>query len=605
MKQAFSVLLILCLLLISGCGENAQGNTANTSGTSTSSGSVDSATGSSPVPSYQEADMFTDRDSRTEYDTASAITIALSGSTATASDSSVIIADGVITITGDGVYLLSGTLSEGMVIVDAPDTAKLQLVLNGASITSNTSAPIYIKNADKVFVTLVGANTLCSGDSFTAIDDSNIDGAVFSKEDLTFNGEGSLTISSPVGHGIVCKDDLVFTGGSYTITSASHGIQANDSVRIQNTTLSINAGKDGIHAENTEDTSKGFIYIHSGDLNIDSQGDGISAGTDMQITGGTVNILAGGGYENGTKEHSDSYGQFGGGMPGGRPGGMSPGGRSMENTSLTDTSQDSSSSMKGLKSGSSILLSGGTFVIDSADDAIHANSSATISGGTFTIASGDDAIHAEDTLTVTDGTFDITNSYEGLEALHISVSGGDIRLKATDDGLNAAGGTDQSGTGGRDDLFGGRGMGMSGNSSGSITISGGTLYIHASGDGIDANGTLEITGGHTTVIGPTQGDTATLDYDKTATIAGGTFIGTGASTMAQTFSSSKQGVIALSVGSQTANTQITLTDQSGNVLISYAPELSFQIVILSTPQMHSGETYTVTVGTESGEFEAN
>ena len=145
----------------------------------------------------------------------------------------------------------------------------------------------------------------------------------------------------------------------------------------------------------------------------------------------------------------------------------------------------------------------------------------------------------------------------------------------------------------------------SGNSSGSITISGGTIQVTASGDGIDANGTLTISGGYTTVCGPTKGDTATLDYDVSAVITGGTFIGTGASGMAQTFSDSEQGVIAVSVGNQSAGTQITLTDLDGNVVISHVPELSFGVVILSSPDIIKGETYTITVGSASGEFAAS
>ena len=143
-----------------------------------------------------------------------------------------------------------------------------------------------------------------------------------------------------------------------------------------------------------------------------------------------------------------------------------------------------------------------------------------------------------------------------------------------------------------------------GSSRGSIVISGGTLTITASGDGIDANGTLEISGGYTVVSGPTRGDTATLDYDSTATIKGGTFIGTGASGMAQTFNDVQQGVIAVSVGNQPAGSEITLKDPAGNVILSYTPELDFAVVILSTPEITSGETYTLNVGTLSGEVEA-
>ena len=153
---------------------------------------------------------------------------------------------------------------------------------------------------------------------------------------------------------------------------------------------------------------------------------------------------------------------------------------------------------------------------------------------------------------------------------------------------------------------GGRGGmgGMNSSSNGTIVISGGDLYINASGDGIDANGSLEISGGYTVIVGPTQGDTATLEYDTTATITGGTFIGTGSANMAQTFSSSQQGVIALSVGNQTAGTNITLKDSNENILFDFSPELPYNVVILSSPDMISGETYTVTVGTSSSSFEA-
>ena len=179
--------------------------------------------------------------------------------------------------------------------------------------------------------------------------------------------------------------------------------------------------------------------------------------------------------------------------------------------------------------------------------------------------------------------------------------GGDIKLVASDDGLNAAGGTDSSGTtGGRDGMFGGGGKGGMGggfggmsSGNGSIVISGGNLYINSSRDGLDANGTIEITGGYTVVVGPTQGDTATLDYDKSGIITGGTFVGTGASGMAQSFSASEQGVVAVSVGNQSSGTKIVLKDMSGKTIIEHTPELNFAVVILSSPDITKGETYSI------------
>lgn len=601
---------------MSGSDSSGKENSGDTGTSADSSGQTDF--------SQTDADMFTDRDYETDYDESSSVHIELNGSTAEADSDSVQISGSTITITEEATYIISGTLDDGMIIVDAPDTAKLQLVFDGADINSETSAPLYIPEADKVFVTLAEGteNTLSNGGTYTAIDDSNIDSAIFSRQDLTLNGSGSLAVTSPAGHGIVSNDDLVITGGTYTVSCASHGLKANDSVRITGETgLALYAGKDGIHAENDEDTSLGFVYISDGTMEIEAEGDGISAGAYMQIADGTFQITAGGGSGNAASESSDSWGQWGGGAPG-QPGdrggaggdgmrGTDPGsagegeseetpdqstpdqgasgsGESVEALAFTesltasdsdasaDTEDDSSTSMKGIKSDGDMMISGGSFTIDSADDSVHTNSSVTVSGGTFEIASGDAAFYGEDTLTISGGTINITESYEGLEALFVNIQDGDITIVSTDDGLNAAGGTDSSGTtGGRDGMFGGGG-GMGGEP-----------------------------GGYTVVAGPTQGDTATLDYDTTAEITGGTFIGTGASGMAQTFSDSEQGVIAVSVGEQSAGTGITLTDKSGNEILSYTPELSFAVVILSSTDITTGETYTITVGEASGEFEAS
>ena len=675
MKKKLVLLMILLLTVSagSGCaslnigstsdssqeGQEAEENSENTADTEETSQSVS-------AEEQTDEDMFTDRDYEEDYQEEDCVSVTLSGTTPSSGSDSVEISEGTITITEEGTYLISGTLSDGMIIVNAPDTAKVRLIFEGVEINSETSASLYILEADKVFLTLAegSENTLSNSGTYTAIDDSNIDSVIYSKQDLTLNGTGTLTISSPGGHGIVSNDDLAITDGTYNITAASHGLKANDSIRITgDSQLTVTAGKDGIHAENDEDPSLGFVYISDGTIAVEAEGDGISAGSYMQIAAGTFHIQAGGGSENGTKESSDSWGEFrgGGGPGGGSPAGKGQGGEgqapgrtggrsesgeagsseiaspakpsvSVENLSAESlstessttesstaensdpaedssadgsksTEEESSTSMKGVKAAGNLLISGGSFTIDSADDSIHSNSSITIKDGVFEIASGDDAVHADENLTVAAGTMNISESYEGLEALHLEIQGGDITLTASDDGLNAAGGADSSGTqGGRDGMFGG-GPGSS-SSDGTILITGGTLNITASGDGIDANGSLEITGGYTVVAGPTQGDTSTLDYDTTARITGGTFIGTGASGMAQTFSDAQQGVISVSVGEQSAGTEVTLTDSSGNVILDVTPDLSFAVVILSSPDLVSGESYTLTVGTASEEVEA-
>ena len=268
------------------------------------------------------------------------------------------------------------------------------------------------------------------------------------------------------------------------------------------------------------------------------------------------------------------------------------------------TSEESSTSMKGLKAVSGILVSNGRITIDSADDSIHSDTSVIINGGTFELASGDDAVHAEDTLTITDCNMNISKSYEGLEAQELYVKGGTIVLNATDDGLNASGGTDSSDTtGGRDGMSGG-GKQSSGN--GVIEISGGNLTIYASGDGLDSNGTVTISDGYIYVANPTAGDTSIIDADVSPVITGGTFVSTGSTTMmAQTFaSSSTQGVISCTTGAQSPGSVVTVKDSNGNSVISYEVEYSCAMVIISSQDIVKGDAYTLTIGSTSGSVQA-
>ena len=574
-----------------------------------------------PIPSapvdvdfaQDESDMFSAKDYEVGYNEEESIVIQLNKDSISCDSKSVNISGTTITITDEGTYIIKGTLDNGSIIINTEKSDKVHLILNNASVNSSDFAPLYISQCDKVFVTLEdgSSNTLSCGEVFTAIDENNVDGAVYSKADITFNGSGGLKITSPGGHGIVAKDDIAFTSGSYIINSASHGIRGNDSVRIANADFDITSGKDGIHSENSDDSTLGFVYISSGDFSINAQGDGISAVAYMQIEGGTYDIVTGGGSINAEDKISDKWGDFMG--DGGNPGGGKP--DRPDKPQNRAAQSDSSSSIKALKCAGHILINNGTFKIDSADDSVHSNLSVNINGGDFTIASGDDAFHADEDLTVTSGKINVTKSYEGFEALNITVSGGDISLVCTDDGINCAGGNDESGLGGfrENDKFGGA-MGdhpgnpgnspNSASSNGSIVITNGKLYIESSGDGIDANGSFAMNGGEVTICGPNTGDTATLDYDISGVITGGTFIGTGARGMAQSFSNAAQGVIAVSAGSQKTGTEITLKDNAGKTLITHTPKLDYSVIILSTPDLIKGETYTITVGTLTGEFTA-
>ena len=655
-------------------GENTDGEIAE--------GTGEAADSSSP---FSDDEMFTDRDYETDYDDVAA-EISLDETGASCQGDGVEISGQAITITEEGTYLFSGALEDGYIIVDAPDTAKVHLVLNGVSINSGTSAPIYVSQAEKVFLTLAEGteNTLSNGGTFESQVDESIDSVIFSKQDLTLNGAGSLTVASPAGHGIRSNDDLVITGGSYTISCADHGLKANDSIRITgSTTLNIRSGKDGIHSEHDSDVSLGFVYISGGGFDIEADGDGISASGMLQIEDGTFNLVTGGGSENGSHSGAEADRGFGGPGRGGGRQGEAPAEPLMDEPSAETSAaaeeipeepygetaaaaaEEETTSMKGLKATGNLLINAGTFSIDSADDSIHSNASVSINGGTFELSTGDDGIHGDDTLTINAGNILIRESYEGLEALHVDIQGGNIQLTATDDGINAAGESEESGSpgapagkeaaaplskdgegqrpgvplesgeasnppernggeqensegtgsetmpqgrsgggrGGRGGGPGGMGMGSgrgtggdSSASNGTISISGGTVVIHASGDGMDANGSLTISGGLVTIVGPTRGDTSILDYDTTAAISGGTFIGTGASGMGQTFGDSEQAVVTLRLEEQAAGTEVSLQDSDGNVLISTVPDQSFSMIIFSSPDLNAGETYQVTAG---------
>lgn len=593
MKFRIPALILALVLLMSGYSDTGNtgssestGNVQNTQSQSEQQEQTSGVQGSSVLDTQA---LFSDRDLAGDIGESGSVRIQLNGTGASCNANSVQVSGSTVTITGEGTYILSGSLNDGMIIVDADKQEKIQLVLSGVSIHSQTSAPIYVIQADKVFVTLAEGtrNTLSNGGSFNAIDENNIDSVIFSKEDLILNGSGSLTITSPAGHGIVSKDELTITGGEYSIQSSGHSVAGKDSVAITNAAMTIVSGKDGIHAENGDDAALGYAYIQSGSFDITAEGDGISASAQLQIDGGSFTVVTGGGSVNAQKQTSDNWGGFGSGPMGGREG------------SSSSTQQEDSASIKAIKASADLVINGGSFTIDAADDAIHANASVTVTGGSFTIATGDDGFHADGALRIAAGSINITESYEGLEGLCIEISGGEITLVSSDDGLNAAGGTDSSGFGG---MRGGDMFAASGDSY--ITISGGTLFVNADGDGIDSNGNLTVSGGYTVVEGPTDGANGPLDYAGSASISDGTVMITGSAQMAQSIGADGQGVLGVSTGSQPGGTAIQVLDADGSVLLSWQPQKSFACIVVSCPDMESGATYTLKVGSLSGELEA-
>lgn len=500
-KRYIFPLILAAVITLSGCSlsgtsssDSLPAETSETSEKTSEESAVKDA-----APTLSSSDMFTNNDIEIGYDEETSAKIILSGDTAACDSDAVEISGSTVTIKDEGTYILSGKLDNGMITVNAEKTDKVRLVLNGTKINSATSAAVYVAQADKVFITTVSGseNTLSNGGEYVAIDDNNIDAVIYSKDDLTLNGAGTLTINAAAGHGVVSKDDLVLTSGTYDITAASHGLYGKDSVRISNGAYTIKSEKDGIQAENSDDAEKGFIYITGGSFNITANGDGISSSAYLTIEDGDFDISTGEGNESVTMP-TETFGPRGG----------------FETETTTSETTDTVS-RKGIKTDGALNVSGGSFKTDTEDDAFHANGNILISGGCFDIKAGDDAVHSNADVTIKQGAFNISYCYEGVEGQTITVEDGEFDITAHDDGFNAAGGADSSGFGG-----GFPGDRFSGSSDCSITINGGTFVIVSDGDCIDSNGALTINGGKLNLTCNGNGNTA-LDCDGTYSNNGG------------------------------------------------------------------------------------
>lgn len=484
------------------------------------------------------------------------ITLSPDGSTST--DASVRIDGQTVTITQAGTYQIAGTLDDGALIVESAENAKITLVLGGVSIRNSTGAAIQIATADDVTIELAEGttNVLQSGekvDIATATEGEEASGgALQSKVDLKIKGKGSLTVLGYLNNGIHCMKDLKIKNGNISVTALGHGIKGKNSVTVSGGTVTVTSGKDGITSDETENEEKGFVTIENGEIIITSAGDGVSAETTLTVTGGVISIISGGGSANAQQKTDNMRGWW-----------------DFDNSA----SDDNSASCKGLKAGKALMISGGSITIDAQDDALHTNGDMTISGGECILSTGDDGAHAALSLTVLDGKITVLTSNEGLEANQITLAGGDLDITATDDGINANGGSDGfsggfgggfgGGRGGMGGSFGGR-RNDTNNQSGDMTppdnnnmtppdnsnmqnppddnapsgnpptmpgqdaadstttddttdkqpvllITGGKITVNADGDGLDSNGDLRVEGGDITVNGPSNGGNGALD----------------------------------------------------------------------------------------------
>ena len=529
----------------------------------------DASTAAAPSVSTKYAqtidvsNAFSDRDLDGSYDESKATRIALSDGGTTVTGDGATVSGNTVTITTAGTYLISGTLSEGQIKVEANEADKVQLVLSGATVTSANSAALHVAKANKVFLTLADGseNTLATSGAYAASDDSAIDGAIFSRSDLTVNGGGSLAVSSAEGNGIVCKDGLVLASGSAKVTAAKHAIQANDSVRIAGGSYTLRAGTDGIHAKNDKDSKLGYIYVAGGSLDITAESDGFDANYVLRVDGGTITVSAGD---------------------------------------------------DGLHAESDLSVNGGDITVTKSNEGLE-GTRVTIAGGTQDVVASDDGVNASGDPDDSDSSSDTDddsskNNATGSDRPGTAGGGqmtGGQESPAQGQGDQGNGAPLQGGQGGQGNGAPPQeskgGMAAGADESAYLLITGGTLTVKADGDGLDSNGALEVSGGEVYVNGPTSDGDSAIDYGdgSTATITGGTVVALGSTGMAEGFgNSSTQGSMLISASGNAGDT-VTLSDSLGKVLCSYVAQKSFACVLVSAPGVEQGKSYTLKVGSNS------
>ncbi|MFV0633881.1 carbohydrate-binding domain-containing protein [Demequina sp.] len=554
----FASLVAGTAMLLSACSPAAD----DTDSTSTTDQTTDSSTAQTSSDTEETVDLTTlseatyvdldVEDMDLDVSSASVVDVTLADGASSGGDGVSVDGD-VVTITAAGVYRLSGTLTDGKIVVNA-DGEDVHLILDGVDITSSESGAIEVVAADQVALHLADGTSNTVAEAAGAAESAEgANAAIYASSDLYITGEGSLDVTSTLADGITSKDSLVIDSGDISVSSVDDGVRGKDHLVIRGGSLSVDAGGDALRSDNIADADEpdkavGVIWIEDGQIDL-------------------------------------------------------------------------------------------TAVSDAIDAAVQA----TIVGGSLTIAAEDDAIHADGILRIDGGTIDVTSSYEGFEAGVILLSGGEATMVSSDDAFNATDGSGSTGMGGIPGDGGGPGGGGGqrngasaedaatadetadetaatvatvaatttaaeiGGETGAdgvrIEVSGGTWILDASGDGVDSNGTIEMTGGTVVVAGPTNSGNGALDYDQSFTMDGGVFIATGAAGMAMAPSDGTQAVVGVSFGQTVAAGEaISVLDADGNLVASYTSTKDSQTVVLSSPDLVAGDTYTVTFGgTVTGE----
>lgn len=554
---------VLLLVLLTGCTTNSN-DTSNTNITTDvvveneSNNEISETINGETVTSTSLADLeelgaevleLKESDYYTDYQNLEITNINLENENTSISGAGADYENGSVIIHSGGYYVLTGELTNGNIIIEADEEAKIVLYLNGVTINSMSGPAILEIQADKLILSLVEGSINTIRDTTSYDENSDYTAAIYAQDSLTINGTGSLMVEGNFLDGIVSKDTLKIVDGNISIQAKDDGIIGRDELIIFDGMIQINAEGDGLKTTNEEDTEKGNLYLEGGNLTIKSGADSIQSSNQIRIASGTYNLSAGG---------------------------------------------------KGIKAILNILLSDGTFEITSIDDSIHSNQSISMIGGSYLITSNDDGIHADSQLEIAGGTINIDKSYEGIEAEIIQIRGGNVQVVSSDDGLNAAGGNDESSINGRigQNNFEGNGVGE-------IIITGGSLSVNAEGDGIDSNGTIVMSGGEVLVSGPENNGNGILDYGTSFIMTGGQLAGSGSSGMYQSLSADST-VYVIDYMNNTviaSGSKVSIYDGE-TIIYEFTTEKSSNAVIFASELLENGKSYTLKINDLTSEVEA-
>ena len=493
-------------------------------------------------------------------------------------------------ISKSGTYYFKGEYGE---IYIAKKELKLHFIFDGANITNDSGVAINGTDYKKTELVI----TLKEGTTNTVTNGK--DNAIHIKGSLGINGKGTLNVISDSKSALKASKGICVVDANLNLTAANHAVTGSAVVMAGCKVNVLSAGKDGINAECDEATEftkdDGYVVLTDVNYTCSVLGDGIQADTAVYIDGGNYDIKTTGDFVQKTSANMTEYGMVASDFN------YIKSGNDYKRIASDEANRYSGSQLYGLSQGCKgikvgaieyedndgnavtvtegdylIALVDGTFNIDSTDDAIHTNSGDLfIEGGTYTLSTCDDAIISEVLTKITGGDITITTCYEGIEGGYVEIGGGTIDLTATDDGINAS----------SDDK----------NITEHIIISGGNVTVDAGGDGIDSNGSILISGGAVTVHGPTTGGDAGLDADRGIVIKGGTVFVTSTLGMVETPSTnSTQYVVSYAHQSTiSAGSTVSLCDKNGNALLSVTVKKNCQSIIISSPDLKKGETYSI------------